>query len=247
MKELEMKKSLDAFHLKLIAIAAMLINHLGHTLELENQNIYLYFLTETIGRLTFPIMAYLLVEGFQYTRSRGKYALRLTLFWLLSILPFYYLFESHKPLTVNNNILYTLLLGLLLLVFLEKVQHSFLRLLLILTFSFLTWQSDWGFLGILTIVGFYEKREESDGFVTPILTLMVVSILINLWAFYTVPNPVLLCDAAAMLGLLLTLPLLKAYNGQRGYSPAWVKWGFYAFYPFHLCLLLLFRIFFLKS
>ena len=125
-----MKKSLDACHLKLIAIAAMLINHLGHTLELENQNIYLYFLTETIGRLTFPIMAYLLVEGFQYTRSRGKYALRLTLFWLLSILPFYYLFESHKPLTVDNNILYTLLLGLLLLVFLEKVQHSLLRLLL---------------------------------------------------------------------------------------------------------------------
>ncbi|MCY7040335.1 conjugal transfer protein TraX [Streptococcus sanguinis] len=242
-----MKKSLDAFHLKLIAIIAMFINHLGHTLQLENQNIYLYFLTETIGRLAFPIMAYLLVEGFQHTRSRGKYALRLTLFWLLSILPFYYLFESHKPLTVDNNILYTLLLGLLLLVFLEKLQHSFLRFVLILSFSFLTLQSDWGFLGILTIVGFYEKREQSDSFVSPILSLMIVSILINIWAFHEDPNPIILCDAVAMLGLLLTLPLLKAYNGQRGYSPAWVKWGFYAFYPLHLCLLLLFRIFFLKS
>ncbi|MGV3082438.1 hypothetical protein [Streptococcus dysgalactiae] len=38
-----MKQSLNAFHLKLIAIVAMLINHIGHVFELENNHPALYF------------------------------------------------------------------------------------------------------------------------------------------------------------------------------------------------------------
>ncbi|EGJ37484.1 hypothetical protein HMPREF9396_0536 [Streptococcus sanguinis SK1059] len=39
----------------------------------------------------------------------------------------------------------------------------------------------------------------------------------------------------------MVIPLLEAYNGRRGYSPLWVKWGFYAFHPIHISLLWLIR------
>ncbi|WP_441316139.1 hypothetical protein [Enterococcus sp. 12E11_DIV0728] len=38
------------------------------------------------------------------------------------------------------------------------------------------------------------------------------------------------------------IPLLVGYNGKRGYSPNWVKWGFYLFYPSHLLIFSLIKI-----
>nr|WP_245001249.1 TraX family protein [Enterococcus raffinosus] len=39
--------------------------------------------------------------------------------------------------------------------------------------------------------------------------------------------------------MLIVIPLLVAYSGERDYSPSWVKWGFYSFYPLHLVALAL--------
>lgn len=39
--------------------------------------------------------------------------------------------------------------------------------------------------------------------------------------------------------MLIVIPLLVAYNGERGYLPSWIKWGFYSFYPLHLVALAL--------
>ena len=57
---------IDAFHLKVIAIIAMFLNHVGHTFENVWNPPLWEFTYLTIGLLTFPIMAYLLVEGFFY-------------------------------------------------------------------------------------------------------------------------------------------------------------------------------------
>lgn len=84
-----MYKKIDGFQLKVIAIIAMLINHIGSGFDIYNYSNSLFFLTEFIGKLTFPIMAYLLVEGFHYTKNLKKYASRLTAFWLISIYPFH--------------------------------------------------------------------------------------------------------------------------------------------------------------
>lgn len=51
------------------------------------------------------------------------------------------------------------------------------------------------------------------------------------------PTLVPLYEVFTGLGILLVIPILLAYNGERGYSPVWVKWGFYGFYPVHLFVL----------
>jgi hypothetical protein len=91
-----MTKKIDGFHLKMIAIIGMLINHMGIIFEWSHsaQTLPLFAVSEFVGRFTFPIMAYLLVEGYHYTHNVKKYAMRLAIFWIISIYPFYLL---HNP------------------------------------------------------------------------------------------------------------------------------------------------------
>jgi len=74
---------MNAFKLKVIALAAMVIDHIGGAFP---QYTPLEF--RVIGRLTFPIFVYLLAEGFRHTRSPHKFLLRLLAFAIISE-PFY--------------------------------------------------------------------------------------------------------------------------------------------------------------
>ena len=80
----------DTNLLKLIAIASMLIDHAGarlfpYTIEFRQ-----------IGRLAFPIFAYSMAAGCVYTRSIGKYALRVLVFAVL-VQPLYGIAMGHAP------------------------------------------------------------------------------------------------------------------------------------------------------
>ena len=85
------KGFLNRNQLKYLVIAAMLIDHIAWafvpTASLLGQVMHI------IGRLTGPTMAYMLAEGYRYTRSVKKYAMRLGIFAVISWLPFSY-FES---------------------------------------------------------------------------------------------------------------------------------------------------------
>lgn len=130
------KKGLYGSTLKLIAIAIMLLDHIGATiverqmmangfgmattqeqinLLLENKiNILLAEgdnLLRLTGRLAFPLFAFLLTEGFQYTRNRKKYALRLALFALISEVPFDLATSGTVFHPTYQNVFFTLALG----------------------------------------------------------------------------------------------------------------------------------------
>lgn len=240
-----MNKSIDGFRLKVIAIVAMLLNHIGSGFNLYEQSSILYFLTEFIGKLTFPIMAYLLVEGFYYTRNRKKYAGRMAAFWLISIYPFHMLFSSShsfSPIELVNNIFFTLLMGLLLMMSYEKVKTPLLRTLLVIFFSVSTIFSDWSLIGLLLIFGFYKGKNKQAGIWWPIAYTTAFLTLLLALMHSTAPDLVPLYEVFTGLGTLLVIPLLNVYNGERGYSPKWVKWGFYGFYPVHLVVLALIRM-----
>ncbi|MGO2315384.1 MAG: TraX family protein [Pseudolactococcus laudensis] len=81
------KLSIDAYTLKIIAIIAMTLDHIGGTFE-NHLSPTARVLLMTPGGLTFPIMAFLLVEGYQHTRSVQKYGQRLLIFAFVALIPY---------------------------------------------------------------------------------------------------------------------------------------------------------------
>jgi hypothetical protein len=143
---------MSSYHLKLIAIITMLIDHTGAVFISSWSNPQLYLLFRGIGRLSFPIFVFLIVEGFHHTRNVKKYLLRLGIFAFISELPFdlafYYsrfgnsVMEDLKAVFVDGfqakqmsvllsrfggyqNIFFTLFLGLLLIYLLSLCDLKF--------------------------------------------------------------------------------------------------------------------------
>lgn len=213
-----MKFGLDGFTLKMIALIAMFIDHIGAFLFPQ------YMILRVIGRLAFPIFAFLAVEGYFHTSDVKKYMMRLGAFALISEIPFD-LVSAGKILEFGHqNVFFTLLLGMMLMYAYGQQVSQLARvgcvILLLLPGDIL--RTDYGAWGVLMIFCFYIFREN--------LWAKIISIvLINVVAFGYI-------QAYAVLALL---PICL-YNGKKGKS---MKYFFYAAYPVHLLLIYLIKSF----
>ena len=225
-----LRKKLTSFDLKIIAILAMTINHIGFIFKDIYNPLWWQIIYLTIGKITFPIMAYLLNLGFQKTKSKTQYIIRLGIYALISIIPYHYTIGINTDATIYplNNILFTLMIGLSLITILDKLKPSkMMQVLFLIIASGITFNSDWNIIGVLIIYFFYK-----DSQVEP-KTLIIIASTTAIINFIATLN----ITSFTYLGIILSIPILKNTNDKRGYSNTLIKHGFYIYYPFHLSIL----------
>ena len=110
---------MSSFVLKIIAVISMLIDHSGYLIF--NRFSFMNY----IGRLAFPIFAFLITEGYMHTSNLKKYFLRLLIFAILSQIP-YTLFINTFTNSFSLNTLFTLSLGLLAITVYSKLNNKYL-------------------------------------------------------------------------------------------------------------------------
>lgn len=225
------KQVIDGSTLKIIAIITMLIDHIGAVILVNllhfsmgkiviDNNVMLYSICRNIGRISFPIFCFLLVEGFVHTRNVKKYALRLLLFAFLSEIPFDLAINGSFYAPYSQNVFFTLWIGILVLIGLKKLESvdnrwllyggRILVMLLGVIFSILL-NTDYKLFGIISIAVLYLYRYNKK-----------YQILFGACSF--------LWEPTAVLGFLP----IYFYNGKRGLN---MKYLFYAFYPIHFLVL----------
>ncbi len=80
---------MSVFVIRLIAIITMFIDHLGFALQAtgkitEDQAVVM----RTIGRIAYPTFAFLIVNGWKYTRDKKKYVRNMVIFGAISQIPY---------------------------------------------------------------------------------------------------------------------------------------------------------------
>ena len=221
--------------LKLIAIISMLADHVNKALiypYLASNHGFLAFISDVfdiIGRIAFPLFCFMLVEGYFKTRNRKKYLLNLLLFGVISEVPFD-MFTTASFFNMNwNNVMFTLALVLVTLWIIDTLKEKM------------------------------QKRPKALWYLVSILIVLVMcivsmslsldyehhAILIGYFFYLFHDMPVfaipfgyasMFKEPWALLGFGLTL----TYNGERGKQH---KMLYYWFYPVHLLILGLLRLY----
>lgn len=223
---------LNRTQLKYIAVVAMLLDHVG--MMFIPVSTPLGTACRIIGRLTAPIMCIFLAEGYRYTKSKGKYAVRLFLFALISQ-PFYAFAHGKTILDADFNMIFTLFLSFVMLWCFENFENTFLKVLAVGIIVYASKYGDWGITAPLWILGFYcfgNDRKKALIYYLSVTAFWLVRATIN-----CIDKGFPWYGEYCQLGLLLFPFMLFSYNGEKGSDGRFSKWFFYVFYPLHLFVL----------
>lgn len=252
------KFALTGAVLKNTAYVTMFIDHFFAVIFLNYMNLHtinggwdprlepIYRAGRAVGRIAFILFTFLIVEGFQRTRSRPRFLVRLFLFALISEIPFDLAFSGEPVAWKSQNVYWTLFLGVLLLAFWEYFSYNrrvltiVSRTLAVTIFcaaAFLG-ATDYRFMGILLILSFYLTRKQNGALQFAAVGFVMLfgtwgSNLIRYAGRFTAAY-LFRTSLREMYGLLAFL-LIFSYNGKRGRQLP--KPFYYGFYPLHLLLL----------
>jgi len=219
----------------------MLIDHTGAVFPL-----IMPISMRWIGRVAFPVFAYMIAQGCKHTSSIKKYMLRLGIFALISEIPFDLAFRNSLGIAgflTNTNVFYTLFFGVACIAIYEKLENcnKIVKISAVLPLLIIAEAlgMDYGAFGVGFIFILYIAQPENKYTRTAVLASGIVylyglSFLLQGWMEDSVSPGYFLFALAAV-------PLVFFYNGKKGPK---IKWIFYAFYPIHLMVLAAIRLVF---
>lgn len=202
-----------------------------------------------LGRLTAPIMAFFIVEGFINTRSWRKYFLRLLIFAFISQ-PFYFvMIISRPPINVfefvtNLNVMFTFCLSLVSLMILSSEKLSLIAKTLLIGVCFAAADiCDWSYIVPAWTIIFFLFRNSNIKKATAFISVSVLLLVLRFYPMYESFR-----QFSYQLGVILSLIPLNLYNGERSRSSSGIikklsKWSFYIYYPLHIAILLIVKFY----
>ncbi len=204
---------MDLFTLKIIGIISMFIDHYHYIIGGSE-------ILNIIGRVSFPIFSFVLVEGYKHTRDFRKYLLRIGISGVLFQIPIWIL-----KYTETLNIFFTLFLGLLSMYIYDKYNSYVSKIMIIpIGIAAVLLKVDYGIYGILLIMCFYLGYDNK-------YMRIVFPLLLNIWVYF---DSRIFDIAKIQIYSILGLVPIFFYNGEKGKN---AKYFFYIFYPLHFILL----------
>lgn len=227
--------------LKLIAVIAMVIDHIAWAFipfaGFAGQAMHV------IGRLTAPIMCFLVAEGYYKTHDPIKYAKRLGLFAIISHFPYVFFETGEFRIIHQTSVMLPLFLGVVALIINDSPRYEqAVKSMITIIICLVSMLGDWNCIAVLWIMLFaanrHSRREQMKYFCIIGAVMIIVNIIMNasMGCWY---------NNLFQLGIFLAVPLLSRYNGIRRGGKGY-KWFFYIFYPAHLALLAIIKYVVLK-
>lgn len=216
--------SMRTFDLKITAIALMVIDHIG---------LFFFphiFLLRVIGRLAFPLFAWLIANGAHYSKNMTRYLNRLFMFAMISQIPYYLAFHIVDHNFWSLNILFTLFFGLLAIYGIQKTpdKKKWVVIIVLCTLAAELLRTDYGAMGVLVIVAFYLFFANKKYLVISQIGIFLFFLCVQcvlLWYHATIRETV--SDSVIELFGLFSLVFIFFYNKEEGPK---VTYFFYVFY-----------------
>ena len=214
---------MSIFVLKIIAMLTMVIDHSRYIVpEFDND------ITKIIGRISFVLFTFILSEGIWHTKDRKKYLKRLTLFAIVSQIPFM-LFRTIVGRFVLLNILFTFAIPMIGIILIDKYNSKKMKVVigLICILLGLIIPVDYGVYGVILVLAFYYSRKTKwfD------ISYIVINLCYYLDKFIEIKNFEILIPY--IIGVLIGYVILKFYNGKLGKKIKFLYW----FYPVHMLII----------
>ncbi len=214
--------------IKYIALITMAIDHIGLSYGIYNFRI--------IGRVSFPLFAFLIVQGTTHTRDIKKYIMNLMVFAFISEIFFDmwlninyygYLFMGFNHNMLHQNIFFTLSAGAFCVYLINeyKVMYKIENLFLVIGILFLSYffNFDYGAKGVMLILIMYITKDNKIKFITFVSMFLLILQSSYIMGVYS----------------LVSVIIMSFYNGEKGNNIIKNKYFFYAFYPMHIFFLTL--------
>lgn len=216
--------------LHVFAMVTMLVDHLYHVFS---GPVWMNY----IGRLSFPVFCFMLVEGYFYTSNLSKYLMRMFVTAIVAEIPFDMAFFGQPFYWGHQNVIWTFLVVILLIHLWEtaKKTDSFFNYvcaeIVIVLVAYATdvfLHTDYGAIGVFTVLLFYVTRNRVWwNYLFQFAGMLLMHLIFG--------------SMRQGFAVLALIPIWL-YQGRQGFHKKWFQYVCYLFYPLHLFVLGLYKL-----